>query len=520
MKYLLRLIVAFSISVTPSILYAEIGGSVEGFKQSKFANTYSLELKQALPAENLGFQEFSGKKFFDFQSSDGKSWEGVGLVASPSGENIISESIMLFDVSEEAAQSMFVILFVREATGDNIHITEITEIVKNSLTEITKSKKEYKETIRKGYKIIVNRSLIGMEYIVRAADRSNRYDIKHSKLQTGNHNCKIQGIIYSQKDPIAIIDANNYHEKDSVCGGKIIDIRQNGIVIEFQNQQENYKIGDTIRKRTKDINATVMNNSNADESLIEAIENGEHNRVKSLLTEGVNINAKGENGLTALMFAISLGQTKIANLLIDGGADVNAKMRGSLTTLMMAALANRFEGVRLLINNGADMNAIDKEGRTVLMHTAFRGKIKVVKILLNAGANINAKSTKGETALMLAAYNGNREVLKLLINKGAEIDSKNDKGLTALMSAAVNGQVEIVKLLLNEGADVNMEAKNGATALIAAATYGRIKIAKLLIERGADVNAKAGDVSVLMVAKERGHEEVVKVLKKAGAKEK
>lgn len=59
--------------------------------------------------------------------------------------------------------------------------------------------------------------------------------------------------------------------------------------------------------------------------LIKAAKAGDTEKMKRLLAEGADINAKTEDGVTALIAASLNGHAEIVNALIDKGADVNAK---------------------------------------------------------------------------------------------------------------------------------------------------------------------------------------------------
>jgi ankyrin repeat protein len=55
---------------------------------------------------------------------------------------------------------------------------------------------------------------------------------------------------------------------------------------------------------------------------------------------------------------------------------------------------------------------------------------------------------------------------------------------------------------------------------MAACLTGQTEIVKLLISKGADVRAKdAGQQTAMKYAKTKGHDEIVALLKKAGARE-
>lgn len=81
---------------------------------------------------------------------------------------------------------------------------------------------------------------------------------------------------------------------------------------------------------------------NNGEALIEAVMGGGGNlkQVKSLIEQGVNVNAKSKElgGITALMLASGAGNLEMVKYLVSKGADVNAESMGFLTALMWALM--------------------------------------------------------------------------------------------------------------------------------------------------------------------------------------
>jgi serine/threonine-protein phosphatase 6 regulatory ankyrin repeat subunit B len=67
---------------------------------------------------------------------------------------------------------------------------------------------------------------------------------------------------------------------------------------------------------------------------------------------------------------------------------------------------------------------------------------------------------------------------------------------------------------------VNAKRNDGRTALMIASERGHKEVVKLLLEKGADVNAKNKEgMTALKYASENGHKEIVELLKSYGAEE-
>lgn len=141
------------------------------------------------------------------------------------------------------------------------------------------------------------------------------------------------------------------------------------------------------------------------------------------------------------------------------------------------------EVVQAILGNAA-MTEKARKTSMALLRAALIGQTWAVKTLLAEGIDVNTRDGCGRTALMEAAFSGHTETLRVLLKNGAEVNVTDCDGWTALIEAASKGYSDAVRVLLAAGADVNTKSKNGWTALKAAAR-GHTEIIKLLKNAGA-----------------------------------
>ena len=243
---------------------------------------------------------------------------------------------------------------------------------------------------------------------------------------------------------------------------------------------------------------------------------------------------------SALLFAVQLGQADAVRALLTAGASVNDALPDGTSALVLATQNGHWELGAFLIDQGANVNA-DAQGWTAL-HQIVRlrrtnigflpppiGKgtmssLDLVKKLLASGANVNATMTRdfrdgyrnrlnriGATPFMLAAKSVDTELMKVLLAAGANPTTANADNTTPLMVAAGVDMwnpgedggstpdaepeaLEAVKMLVELGNDVNAVNDRGETALHGAAYRGANTIVQYLVEKGAtiDVRSKQG----------------------------
>lgn len=183
-----------------------------------------------------------------------------------------------------------------------------------------------------------------------------------------------------------------------------------------------------------------------------------------------------------------------------------------------------------LLQSGIDINTQHPtSGTTVLMiASSYYYYDDMVDYLIRKGAKLDMQDSDGKTALLWAASNSLPNA-KILVANSAKVNIAANDGMTPFLQATLgvsSGKVtiEMCDLLRKHGANINAaltkKSANGWNALHYAAINGDSELVKYLIKYGANVNKSTGEGSTpLYLAKLGNHDDVISVLKKAGAQE-
>lgn len=157
--------------------------------------------------------------------------------------------------------------------------------------------------------------------------------------------------------------------------------------------------------------------ADAGEDLLAAVRKNDAARVKALLEQGADVNAKSPYGATALFFAADRGNMEIMNILLDHGADVKVKdtFYGA-TALTWAVNKSNVDIVRLLLNKGAP-GAEDG-----LELGVSKANVELVKAALEHKDEI--KPEKLSMALATATKENHPDIAALLKSAGAVLPVK------------------------------------------------------------------------------------------------
>jgi ankyrin repeat protein len=269
--------------------------------------------------------------------------------------------------------------------------------------------------------------------------------------------------------------------------------------------------------------------------LVLACESGEVALIGQLLDAKADVNAKRFDAVTPMHICARTAPAAIVVRMLAAGGQANGANVDGQTPLMFAAAGDRIENFAPLIQAGAKVDATSRKGFSPLFFAVKSGSPKAVKALLDAGAPAQYAAADGTTALQLALYDKRVDTASLLIDAGAKLSGWDEIGRQPLQAAIAVGDVGLVKLMLAKGADPNGLSRlpyrldptmdnspTGVNTRPRARDYAAIgytpKIMLNKYEGAGPVAEPAEPATPLIIAAQKGADEIMKVLVAGGAK--
>ncbi|KAG3266791.1 ankycorbin isoform X3 [Ictidomys tridecemlineatus] len=203
-----------------------------------------------------------------------------------------------------------------------------------------------------------------------------------------------------------------------------------------------------------------------DDRLLQAVENGDSEKVASLLgKKGASATKHDSEGKTAFHLAATKGHVECLRVMVAHGVDVTAQDTTGHSALHLAAKNGHHECVKKLLQSKCPAEGIDSSGKTALHYAAAQGCLPAVQVLSEHKSPVNLKDLDGNIPLLLAVQSGHCEVCRFLLDHGADVNSRDKNGRTALMLACEIGSSTIVEALIKKNADLNLVDSLGHNAL-------------------------------------------------------
>jgi ankyrin repeat protein len=173
-------------------------------------------------------------------------------------------------------------------------------------------------------------------------------------------------------------------------------------------------------------------------ALAEVVSQGDVQQIDKLVAQGADVNARGKDGLTLLMWALISENKASFKRLLEHGADPNLYIAGHYlagfhtVTKATAGIGNSSEWLEMALQHGGDPNLV---------------------------TSITPKDT--ETPIFAAIESRRKQNLDLLIKAGADLNHQDHRGTTPMVYAAGMMYYDSAYYLLEAGADFRIMERNG-----------------------------------------------------------
>lgn len=175
--------------------------------------------------------------------------------------------------------------------------------------------------------------------------------------------------------------------------------------------------------------------------------------VKALLNAGAEVNVKdGTYGRPPLIWASEAKKRNTSRVLLERGARINARDDNGDTALHAAALYADPALVDLLLSYGASGNVKDSIGQTPLHNAARHGQPEITRLLLRHGSDINAGDGMGLPPIFEAVSYNQTECVNELLLHHPQLNTKDFDGKTPLKYAEGIQATQIIQMLKKAGA--------------------------------------------------------------------
>lgn len=293
--------------------------------------------------------------------------------------------------------------------------------------------------------------------------------------------------------------------------------RNQEMCLKIAIQEKSWKVVLSLIKENTEIRIDI------DKCLREAIKDGKTEVIEQLEKRGINLDAKGENGNTALHMAVECGQLKVIEQLIRKKVQLSQLNKEGQCVLEIAPSMEVMDRlVDAYIQVGQSLELIGElkklgtkklkqicqfEGRskTPLLHRLARKNcLESMQLLqsINKEKSIT-RDFKGRTALYIAGEQKNEKMLRYLEQSGQGIKEELEAFQSSSLHLASSwGDSEVVEFLCNKS-QVSLTDKDekGRTPLYCSAEKGEIDVMCFLIkkmseEEGKEVYKEAIDLAI------------------------
>ncbi|MDQ2919482.1 MAG: ankyrin repeat domain-containing protein [Verrucomicrobiota bacterium] len=170
----------------------------------------------------------------------------------------------------------------------------------------------------------------------------------------------------------------------------------------------------------------------------------------SPVPQSVDVNARDENGRTALWLATARDERATVQHLLDQGADVDRVDSNGITPLMMAADRGDLDLLETFLAHKPDRDFLDSKGHSALHHAIMAGRSEALALLLDSRPEPQLSEKEGAEFLSLADESGQPEMIAAVLNHMPANLAWTPETRRALQESLEHGQTALTRMLVEK----------------------------------------------------------------------
>jgi ankyrin repeat protein len=206
-------------------------------------------------------------------------------------------------------------------------------------------------------------------------------------------------------------------------------------------------------------------------------------------TAGVDVNAVGEHGRTALLTAIRVSDWALVERLIKAGADVGRADEEGLTPLMAAVVNGHISTIDQLLKRGAPLNALDRCGHSALHYAVATRKLAIIERLLAAGTPSAEPCCDGSDLLTLALQTRDPGIVAAILPNTPPRPHWTAATCEALNTALAARDLKLASMFIAKHTTPPAPTASAQPYVAYAVARGDLPLLQTLLDCGASPNA-------------------------------
>jgi len=246
--------------------------------------------------------------------------------------------------------------------------------------------------------------------------------------------------------------------------------------------------------------------------LIQRANWGDLDGVKTLIQQGVCVNAKNHCNQTAVYLACEKGHADVVQYLLDSGASVNLGAK----SLIAAVRNNHYECCKLLLQHYATVNCTNTKRESPMSIAVQKHYYSIILLLLEYGAIPSSLLSDVVLELLKHAKVQHAKVVQKLVDQNIINLALENIFLAAVGFAFRCGSVELIERMLSNDSYSTLDQLYPDAAYYSAKNNWPAVLSRL-VNGGVNVNTLTDGQTPLYVACKEGHKTIVMLLLNSGA---